>query len=614
VVPYPFIEKPLSEINSESLNTILSFSKLYGNDTGVFKYGSDCMVFYTIGEWNDRNNIEDTLKCFCKAFTKEDNVRLILKVYHTNYTTNNKLYCKYNFESVIKKFPNHPEILLITENISQREILLIHSIGNCFFSLTRGEGFCLDVWDAFNYKNNIVITKFGGHNDYLGNDYEGYVNCDLVNVRFKEKENLYSGDQRWANPDIQSAINKLKEVYSRFDKSNTSVSYSINKVVENEVNPSNSINSGKDLVFENLKLNISELEVKNSSEFSGITYIGQYGTSGYATAAKGNLIHFFTKGVPISWIPLYFDNSKLSDECFYNTMANSLIKKPIEQFDTVFIHATPDIWPELREKYKNIIKDKNVIGYTVWETSKLPYLWVESINECVNEVWCPSTYNKEVFENSGVNIPIKVFPHIFMPKELPPREFVFLNKLNGGIIKNESKYYTFYNISELNPRKGVEDLVKTFCEAFTSRDKVRLILKVHYKNYEEQNKKYCINCLNNIISSYEDPPVIHIISNNLTEMEILGLHSIGDCYVSLCKSEGFGLTIFEAFKYGKKVVTTGYSGHIDFLGEEYEGLVKYTIGDVVGMESFSKFYSDKDQQWAYPDLKHAKELMIKTSK
>jgi glycosyltransferase involved in cell wall biosynthesis len=246
-----------------------------------------------------------------------------------------------------------------------------------------------------------------------------------------------------------------------------------------------------------------------------------------------------------------------------------------------------------------MIEGKRVIGYMAWESSRLPNYWVKCINSTVEEVWCPSTYNKEVFKNSGVKIPIKVFPHIFLPKELPNRKLVSLN---------DSKYYTFYNISELNFRKGVEDLVKVFCDTFTSKDKVRLILKIHYRNYDEQSKKHCVDKLNTITSKHKHPPRIRYILNNLSEKEMLGLHSIGDCYVSLCKSEGFGLTIFEAFKYGKKVITTGYGGQIDFLGKDYEGLVKYKLDSITGMEEFSKNYT-KDQLWAYPDLKHAGELM-----
>jgi glycosyltransferase involved in cell wall biosynthesis len=355
-------------------------------------------------------------------------------------------------------------------------------------------------------------------------------------------------------------------------------------------------------------INIVNVSLERDVEFQGITYIGQYGTSGYATAAKGNLVHFFMKGIPITWIPLHFDNSQLSDECYYNAMAKSLLKKPIQNFDTVFFHSTPDIWPEFRKHHEKIITGRKVIGYTVWETSKLPSNWVKNINSCVDEVWCPSEYNREVFQSSGVTIPIKVFPHVFLKKQLPDKKIVSLKEIGSNELIQVSDDYTFYNISEMNFRKGVEDLVKVFCESFTIQDKVRLVLKVHYKNYDEDNKKYCVTRLNDIISCYKHPPKIYFILNNLSEKELLGLHAIGDCYISLCKSEGFGLTIFEAFKYGKDVITTGYGGQIDFLGKDYRGLVKYSLGDVTGMDGFSKFYSEK-QQWAYPDLNHAGELM-----
>jgi glycosyltransferase involved in cell wall biosynthesis len=350
------------------------------------------------------------------------------------------------------------------------------------------------------------------------------------------------------------------------------------------------------------------LEISPDEEFSGIVYVGQYGTSGYATAAKGNMFYFFNKHIPITWEPLYFDNSKMEDDCVYNVVVKSLINKKIKNVNTVVFHSTPDMWHELARSYRKKYSDCKFIGYTVWETDKLPLKWVENINGYVDEVWCPSTYNKEVFKNSGVRIPIKVFPHVFMPKELPDKKSICLNSQSGEKIVFLDDCYTFYNISELNPRKGVEDLVKVFCDSFSEKDPVRLILKVHYKNYSIKNKKYCVDILNDVILGYKNPPKIYYLLDNLTEKQILGLHSVGDCYVSLCKSEGFGLTIFESFKYGKKIIVTGYGGHLDFLGNDFTGLVKYTMSSVEGMELFSKNYTT-DQCWANPDLKHASFLM-----
>jgi hypothetical protein len=77
----------------------------------------------------------------------------------------------------------------------------------------------------------------------------------------------------------------------------------------------------------------------------------------------------------------------------------------------------------------------------------------------------------------------------------------------------------------------------------------------------------------------------------------------------LARSEGFGLTIFEAYKYGNDVIATGYGGHLDFLGEDHLGLVNYALIDVKNMEAFNSNYNHPNQKWAQPNITHAKKIM-----
>ena len=53
-----------------------------------------------------------------------------------------------------------------------------------------------------------------------------------------------------------------------------------------------------------------------------------------------------------------------------------------------------------------------------------------------------------------------------------------------------------------------------------------------------------------------------------------------DTYVSLHRSEGFGLTMAEAMSLGKPVITTGYSGNMVFMDESVASLVPYTLCEV----------------------------------
>jgi glycosyltransferase involved in cell wall biosynthesis len=333
-----------------------------------------------------------------------------------------------------------------------------------------------------------------------------------------------------------------------------------------------------------------------------IYYVGQYGTSGYASAAKGYVAEYVVKNTPICWQPLRFDSSKLDTTNYVNALAESAMNRPLGSKDQITLHSTPDLWPEYIRTYE-CSKYKRVVGYCAWESSKLPAKWVDCIN-LLPEVWVPSSYNKQVYENCGVKSKIQVVPHVWFDQKLPDKKHITITDCFGTELSKTK--YTFYCIGELTARKSIEELVKVFDKLNDDYQNTQLLLKVHYKDYTIQNINYIVNKINLLTNKLGKS--IHLLLMNLNEREMLSLHSFGDCYVSLTKSEGFGLTIFEAFHLKKDVIATGYSGHIDFLGKDFSGLVNYKLGSIQGMETFSTNYTS-DQEWAYPDLDHAYALM-----
>ena len=351
-----------------------------------------------------------------------------------------------------------------------------------------------------------------------------------------------------------------------------------------------------------MSLQTAKIEVTPFLPMKGIYYIGQYGTSGYACAARGYLYHYFQLGIPITWDPLKFDDSELDDIDPCNLVVKTFIGKKIN-YDMVIMHSTPDLWPVFWKSKKDVLLNKIVIGYCTWETDIVPAEWVGHINNCVHELWVPSTYNRDNFKKSGVTIPIRIVPHIFLPTHLPERNRINLYDPNR---------YTFYTIGEWHSRKNISDVVISFCKAFNSSDSVRLVIKTHYKTNDMISEKYCMDKINDILDIYPNHAPVICLLKNLSEHQIKALHSVGDCYVSLTRSEGFGLPIFDAFNYGKKIICTGYSGQVDFLGKDHPGLVRYELGKVFGMRRYAGFDDTNDkQQWAYPDVEHAAELMRK---
>ncbi len=360
-------------------------------------------------------------------------------------------------------------------------------------------------------------------------------------------------------------------------------------------------------------LEFADISIQNPLHKMGVIYVGQYGTSGYAAAAKGYICDFIMKGIPVNWVPLKFDDSILSDDNFYNIIAKSVINKTLTDLTTIILHCTADLWPAYKKENHGKFHRKTVIGYTVWETNKLPDKWPQYINENVNEVWCPSKYNYNTFKESGVTIPIRVVPHIFLKQELPAKAHILLQTTSGENITLDPNIFTFYNISELNERKNVTGLLHAYCKAFTNKDHVRLILKVHYKDYTSDNVQFCIQKIKQILQEYPNHAKVILLSKNLIESELLALHALGNCYVSLTRSEAFGLTIHDAFHYGKKIIVPGCGGQVDYLGPNYNGLISYNMIDVHNMDTFSHgYYTEGVQQWAEPNIDHAVEIMRKT--
>lgn len=558
----PIIVEP--HVLPDKKHQIIGFEKIIEKATVLSQKNphdinmSSFYKFYSIGDFSARKNIIGTIKSFCETFTSEDDVMLLVKI---DIAKVNYLATIANLHSIVNVFQNPPLIMIISAHLSDDEIVAIHKTCDCYFQLTRSEGFGLNIFQAMSLNKSIIVPGYGGHVDYLKQyDKAILINHKLVAANSFIYNDVYlSEEYEWADCDATDVKIKLTEQYNKYNKKTITV-----------------------------------------NQTNGILYIGQYGTSGYAIAAKGYIVDYMKRGIPVRWEPLYFDNSKLDNSSIVDTIAISAINRNI-RFDTVIIHCTPDLWQSLLEKNKTRFKDKKIVGYLAWETSKLKPEWVDAINT-IRDIRCPSEYNKRVFIDSGVTSNITVVPHVFLNEPLPPLQSI-------QIVNYDPNKYTFYTIGELNERKNILNLVDTFCKTFTAKDKVQLICKIHYKTYDIANIEYCKNAMDNIIKKYKTPPACIFIYDPLSDLQLRALHAAGDCYVSLTRSEGFGLTIFDAFNYGKDIIATGYSGHVEYLGKDHLGLVKYKLIKVDGMSNFNTNYEHANQVWADPNLTHVSDLL-----
>jgi glycosyltransferase involved in cell wall biosynthesis len=330
-------------------------------------------------------------------------------------------------------------------------------------------------------------------------------------------------------------------------------------------------------------------------KIKGIKYTGPiFDNSGYARACRGNILALHNAEVPLTLNPISFEQIQpdLGDD---GEVLKSLINKPIE-FDYNIIHTTPEFWG------RYIIPNTKNVGYTVFETTKLHSDWVKYINSSVDKVLVPCEWNVDVFNDSGVNVPIGVVPH-----GISKKEYHDINKYNiSGVTDSD---FMFYNISQFTERKNLIALLKAYYHTFSGIEDVVLVLKTYRNDYSDNEKSVVRNIIRGLKRDMpmEHHPKVILIPDMLTELEITALHQRGDCYVSLDRGEGFGLSPFQAGAAGKPVVVTGFGGSTEYAKEDNSYLVDYQLTPVSGMW-WSPWYRG-DQCWAEPNVIHGGELM-----
>lgn len=201
----------------KSYNFLLDIEKSEVPIPTHIKYGDKDLTktfnFYSISSWTDRKNYKNTIKEFCKTFSKDDNVCYLIKTTLENYDNNKKKIIIKEFEEILSEFPNHPTIYLFLENYQNYELNYVHNLGDCYYLLTRGEGLGFSAYDAFLNHKPVIVTKYGGHIEYFPENYPYFVDYSLVPVDGMKNTKWYLHNHMWAEPNYEQARSLLKQVY-----------------------------------------------------------------------------------------------------------------------------------------------------------------------------------------------------------------------------------------------------------------------------------------------------------------------------------------------------------------------------------------------------------------
>jgi len=240
------------------------------------------------------------------------------------------------------------------------------------------------------------------------------------------------------------------------------------------------------------------------------------------------------------------------------------------------------------------IKNSIVIGVWAWETEDFPETMHKAFNY-VDEIWAVSTFAQNAI-SKHTSKPVFVFPTPI----LAPTEIEKLNRQSLGLPSDREYNLFIFDYSSVFNRKNPDGLVEAHAKAFPGEDGPLLIIKSMNGDKDSANREK----LRFICQNRSD---IILLEDFIPRKQLTAL--INEClvYISLHRSEGYGLTLAEAMALGKPVIATNYSGNLDFMNDDNSILVPYKISQI-GEGSFPY---KLESFWANPDIEYAANQMKK---
>jgi Glycosyl transferases group 1 len=257
------------------------------------------------------------------------------------------------------------------------------------------------------------------------------------------------------------------------------------------------------------------------------------------------------------------------------------------------VHVNADQVPVFAAlKGEEYFRGRYNIGCWFWELSQFPEEWYSSFRP-FHEIWAASSFIQDALAR------VSPIPVVRMPLALPPECQIDrdLDRSGFGLPSDVFIFLFTFDFASILERKNPLGLIKAFKTAFGDRGDTMLLLKVaHSESYPAERDRL------KVAGSTSN---VRIFDRLLTRPEMNNLFSMSDCFVSLHRSEGFGIPIAEAMLLEKPVIVTAYSANMDFTTPANSFLVKYKLTEI------DRDYGPyrKGWVWADPDLDHAAELM-----
>lgn len=318
----------------------------------------------------------------------------------------------------------------------------------------------------------------------------------------------------------------------------------------------------------------------------GINLLGYLESEkGVGEGVRSNLRIVQATGVPYS-VNNLVDSGSHNLETVADRVSNS------NPYSINLLTVNADQFVSFAKQRRSYMRGRFNIGYWAWELPEFPDEWTPAFGYA-DEIWTPSQFTRDSVASCSP-VPVKVVPHSLDPNMRVDRP---VNRAKFGLGPDRFIFLFFFDFHSFLERKNPLGLIEAYKNAFGSRSDVQLVIKsAHSAEHTEGLQSLQCACSGANIS------IIDTVMRRRDKEELM---AAADCYISLHRSEGFGLTLAEAMMLGKPVIATAYSGNLDFMSEENGFLIPYKLITIARTHGPYK----AGYHWAQPDLDYASDVM-----
>jgi len=289
-----------------------------------------------------------------------------------------------------------------------------------------------------------------------------------------------------------------------------------------------------------------------------------------------------------------------------------------QQVNLVMINAPETFF--VKEEIPDILwSNKYNIGYWEWELDVFPKEWMSYL-QYYDEIWVPSKFIADsIIHSQGYDgmTPVRVLPlPLTIESTSKKKQIVRVgsdpNKTVGTLqillekIKDAFVFLIIFDFQSHMQRKNPQASIRAFLDAFPSysdeKQRYHLIVKSHHGSSSD---------ISHVKAMAKNDPRVHFLSDVLSDDDHKALQDRADCYISLHRSEGYGMNLLEEMGHGVPVIATNYSGNVDFFPplQKYIGSCIFPIPYQFVSITVSSGPYKKGNRWADADHEKAVQAM-----